>query len=160
MLTGVCTSVFGAYRLSTLEPADVVRAVTDGVSRLVAGGLDDDEREQLLDELAALYADTTDVRHPFAPDGPEPLRTRVQLRAHFAAAPARLAGLERFEPTAFVVHQTTDPEVVVVEFRYTGVVVGKPFDIPNIFVVRVRGGEIIESRDYADHVAFARAFGD
>lgn len=146
--------------MSTLEPAEVVRAVADGVSRLVAGDLGQDERERLLDELAALYAEATDVRHPFAPSGPAPLRTREQLRRHFAAAPTRLAGVERFEPTAFVVHQTMDPELVVVEFRYTGAVDGKPFDIANIFVVRVRRGEIVESRDYADHLAFARAFGD
>ncbi|MFZ0380743.1 MAG: nuclear transport factor 2 family protein [Solirubrobacteraceae bacterium] len=146
--------------MTPLEPADVVRAVADGVSRLVAGRLGQDELERQLDELAALYAETTDVRHPFAPDGEKPLRTREQLRRHFAAAPTRLTGIERFEPTAFVIHQTVDPELVVVEFRYTGTVSGKPFDIPNIFVVRVRHGEIVESRDYADHLAFARAFGD
>jgi ketosteroid isomerase-like protein len=159
MLSGVHTSL-GAYRVTTLEPADVVRAVADGVSRLVAGGLDQDERERQLDELAALYAETTDVRHPFAPDRADPLRTREELRRHFAVASARLTGVERFAPTAFVVHQTVDPELVVVEFRYTGTVSGKPFDIANIFVVRVRDGEIVESRDYADHLAFARAFGD
>jgi ketosteroid isomerase-like protein len=145
--------------VSSLEPADVVRAVTDGVSRLIAGGLGPDDQERLLDELAARYAENTDVRHPFSPDREEPLRTREQLRRHFAAAPAQLTGVERFEPTAFVTHETVDPEVVIVEFSYTGTVNGTPFDIPNIFVVRVRAGQIIESRDYGDHLAFARAFG-
>ena len=137
--------------MSTLEPAEVVRAVADGVSRLVAGDLGQAEQERLLDELAALYAEATDVRHPFAPSDPEPLRTREIGRQRLA---------DRVGPTAFVVHQTMDPELVVVEFRYTGAVDGKPFDIANIFVVRVRRGEIVESRDYADHLAFARAFGD
>ncbi len=66
MLSGVHASL-GAYRVTPLEPADVVRAVADGVSRLVAGGLGQDELERQFDELAALYAETTDVRHPFAP---------------------------------------------------------------------------------------------
>ena len=143
----------------TTRPSDVVRAVADGVSRLATGGLDADEKEAVLDELASLYAEETEVRHPFAPVSMEPLRTREQLRRHFAGAPAMLAGVERFDPEDFVVHETSDPEVVVTEFRYTGVAHGRPFDLRNIFVVRVRDGEIVESRDYSDHVAFARAFG-
>jgi ketosteroid isomerase-like protein len=31
--------------------------------------------------------------------------------------------------------------------------------VPCIFVVRVRDGQIVESRDYGDHVGLARAFG-
>jgi hypothetical protein len=49
------------------DPADVVRAVADGVSRLVAGRLTPAERDRQLDSLAELYADDTDVRHPLAP---------------------------------------------------------------------------------------------
>ncbi|WP_261555408.1 hypothetical protein [Frankia tisae] len=33
------------------------------------------------------------------------------------------------------------------------------FDIPCISVLRVRDGQIVESRDYTDAVGFARAFG-
>jgi len=36
---------------------------------------------------------------------------------------------------------------------------GEPFVIPNVFVLRVRDGQIIESRDYADHVEIARILG-
>ena len=143
----------------TVEPADVVLAVCAGVGRLVAGRLDDRERELQLDRLAELYAVHTDVRHPFAPLGDTPLRTRAELREHFAAGPGRTAGAERFAVTDVTVHRTADPEVVVVEFRYRGTVEGRPFAIPCIFVARVRNGEIVESRDYADHVGFARAFG-
>jgi ketosteroid isomerase-like protein len=141
-----------------MRPADVVRAVTAGVSRLIAGGLDDVAVEAELDALAALYAEETDVRHPFAPLGDEPLRTRAQLRAHFAGGPGR-AGAESFAPVGVRVHETTDPEVVVMEFRYEGVAHGRPFSVPCVFVVRVRNGMIVESRDYADHVGFARASG-
>ena len=141
------------------EPADVVRAVASGVSRLIAGGLDEGDTESQLDELANLYAERTDVRHPFAPLGDTPLLTRNALRRHFAEAPGQTQGVESFQPTAMVVHQSTDPDLVIAEFRYAGSAHGRQFEVPCIFVVRVRDGVIVESRDYADHVAFARALG-
>lgn len=50
-------------------PADGVRAVAAGVSRLITGNLTERERQAQLDHLAGLYAEHTDVRHPFAPLG-------------------------------------------------------------------------------------------
>jgi len=143
----------------TRTPEDVVRALVRGVSRLRGPGVSPDERETLLDELAGLYAERTDVRHPFAPLGDEPLRSRAELRAHFAARGEPPAGLERWEAVDIVVHQTADPEVVVQEFRYAGCIHGRDFSVPLVFVTRVRDGLIVESRDYADHVGLARAFG-
>ncbi|MGW1738430.1 nuclear transport factor 2 family protein [Nocardia sp. NPDC001965] len=139
-------------------PADVVRAVAAGVSRLVSGNLTEQQKQAQLDHLAGLYAEQTDVRHPFAPLGDTPLRSRARIRNHFAEGPARTAGVERFEPTGQV-YETADPEVVVYEFSYVGSANDRPFSIPCIFVVRVRDGRIVESRDYSDHVGFARAFG-
>jgi uncharacterized protein len=140
------------------DPAEIVRAVCDGVSLLVSGNLDRARREAQLDRLAALYAERTDVRHPFATSGP-PLRTRAELRRHFAGAPTRADGVERFEPVGLHVHRTGDPEVVITEFHYEVSVGGRTVSIPNIFVTRVRDGVIIESRDYADHIRAVRAFG-
>ncbi|GAA5198654.1 hypothetical protein GCM10023322_72520 [Rugosimonospora acidiphila] len=140
-------------------PAEVVRAVAAGVSRLVAGNLDEQERQVQLDRLANLYAEQTDVRHPFSPGGDVPLRTRAELRQHFAHGPGGTQGVERFEPVETGLHQTDDPEVVVFEFGYVGSADGRDFTLPCVFVVRVRDGVIVESRDYADHVAAARAFG-
>lgn len=57
------------------------------------------------------------------------------------------------------VHGTADPEVVVFEFSYEGVVNGRAFSVLCIFVTRVRDGLIIESRGYGDHVGLARVFG-
>jgi ketosteroid isomerase-like protein len=139
-------------------PADVVRAVAAGVSRLIGGNLTENEKEAELDHLASLYAEHTDVRHPFAPMGDTPLRTRAELRRHFSEGPARTQGADRFEPVGHV-HETADPEVVIFEFSYVGSADGRPFTLPCIFVVRVRDGVIVESRDYGDHVGMARAFG-
>jgi uncharacterized protein len=142
---------------ATRAPGDVARAVADGVGRLMAGDLSPAQRERQLDELAGCYGDVTDVRHPFAPAGDAPLRSRAALREHFASAPS--AGVERFEPVDAVVHETADPEVVVFEFSYAVAAHGRAFTVPNIFVLRVRDGEIVESRDYAHHLAMARGLG-
>jgi len=49
----------------------------------------------------------------------------------------------------------------VAEFEYHGAAAesGEPTAVPCVFVLRVRDGEIVESRDYIDHVASARARG-
>jgi len=139
-------------------PADVVRAVATGVSALIAGQLTEQQKQAQLDHLASLYAEHTDVRHPLAPLVDTPLRTRAELRRHFAEGPGRAQGAERFEAVGQV-HETSDPEVVIFEFSYVGSANGRPFSLPCIFVTRVRDGVIVESRDYADHVGLARAFG-
>jgi hypothetical protein len=63
------------------SPREIVRKLLDGVTGLVAGDHSQVER------LAALYAEQTQVSHPFAPLGDTPLRTREQVRRHFAGAP-------------------------------------------------------------------------
>jgi uncharacterized protein len=109
------------------------------------------------DELPALYAEDAVVIHPFAPAG-EPLTGREALRRHFAAG----AGLGvTMTARDVVVHETSDPEVVIGEFAYEGTVTatGRRLTVPNVFVLRVRDGLIVESRDYIDHLAMIRARG-
>ena len=139
-------------------PEETVRAVAAGVCRLMRGGLTAAEEAAQIDELAACYAEHTDVRHPFNPVGDTPLSSRAGVRKHFGAG-GRPAGVQRYDVVDDHVYPTPDPEVVIFEFRYAGVIDGRAFTLPCIFVVRVRDGEIIESRDYVDHVAGARAFG-
>jgi uncharacterized protein len=109
------------------------------------------------DELPGLYAEQTYVVHPHDPRRSTPLTTRQQLADHFRRSGAAL-GEVRFEPAAITVHQTADPEVIVGEFEYRGVIPGsmEPFAARNVFVIRVRDGQIIESRDYVDHGEIAR----
>lgn len=139
-------------------PEETVRAVAAGVCRLMRGGLTAAEEAAQIDELAACYAEHTDVRHPLKPLGDTPLRSRAAVREHFAAG-GPPAGVQRYDVVDDHVYATSDPEVVIFEFRYAGVIDGRAFTMPCIFVVRVRDGEIVESRDYVDHVAAARAFG-
>jgi ketosteroid isomerase-like protein len=51
--------------------------------------------------------------------------------------------------------------VVIGEFAYEGRITttGRAFTVRNVFVLRVRDGLIVESRDHADHLAFAAATG-
>jgi uncharacterized protein len=111
--------------------------------------------------LPHLYAEATDVRHPMHPARIQPLTSRSQLSDHFGVAQTDYTPTLRYQPEAIVVHETTDPDVVVAEFEYRGTVVvtGKSFAVPCVFVLRVRDGLIVESRDYIDHVAFAQARG-
>lgn len=108
-------------------------------------------------ELPDLYAENTVVTHPMAPD-PGPIVGREAIRRHFAAGAAL-----NLELTArdIALHTTTDPEVIIAEFAYEGRVrtTGREFRIPNVFILRVRDGVIVESHDYADHAALAAATG-
>ncbi|GAB3421644.1 hypothetical protein GCM10027569_51490 [Flindersiella endophytica] len=109
------------------------------------------------EELPELYAEQTDVVHPFDPFGGPPLRTRDDLRKHFGAG-AGTNWPER-RPVDIVVHETADPEVIVAEFAYEWMADGGPSRVPCVFVLRVRDGLIVESRDYIDHVRGARVRG-
>lgn len=124
----------------------------EGVFQRVVFGVADGRWSELPD----LYAARTDVRHPFLPGTPV-LRTRDDLRAHFAAG---AAAAFRIEVTDLVLHLSTDPEVVIGESTYVGETSsGTPFQVNNIFVMRIRDGQIVESRDYGDHLALAAATG-
>jgi len=111
-------------------------------------------------ELPGLYAERTHVVHPQDPLRGAPLLTRDDLRRHFEAG-EEVLGEVRFTPAAITIHQTADPEVIVGEFEYRGTRPGsgEPFAIPSVFVMRVRDGQIVESRDYADHVELAWVLG-
>ncbi|TDD85226.1 nuclear transport factor 2 family protein [Actinomadura rubrisoli] len=105
--------------------------------------------------LPRLYSEDAVVVHPFAAPASR-LEGREALREHFA----RLGTLPvEMQARNVVVHQTADPEVIVAEFEYAGrnTETGRAFVVPNIFVLRVRNGRIVESRDYADPRAFEGA---
>ncbi|TYB41928.1 nuclear transport factor 2 family protein [Actinomadura chibensis] len=124
-------------------PRAVFQRIIDGVTARRPEGLPE------------LYAEDTVVVHPFA-EPPSRLEGREALRRHFA----QLETLPiEMEARNVVVHQTADPEVIIAEFEYEGrnTDTGRPFVIPNIFVMRVRDGRIVESRDYAHHRAFQEA---
>lgn len=129
------------------SPRDVFLALVHGVA------------EGRWEDLPDLYAEQTDVVHPFDPLRAPALRTREELRAHFAPRDTVRHLIRR--PANITVHETLDPEVIVAEFEYQGTIAetGEEFALPGIFVLRVRDGRIVSSRDYFDHLAAARVRG-
>ena len=135
--------------MSTATPQEVFRQLVGG------------DGERRYDDLPDLYAEQTDVRHPMSPFGDRPLLTRDDLRKHFGGAATTVAPVIEFVAQNVIVHETADHEVIVSEFEYRGTVLatGEAFTAPCIFVLRVRDGQIVESRDYVDHVTMARVRG-
>jgi ketosteroid isomerase-like protein len=111
------------------------------------------------DELPDLYAEDTVIEHPFALPEPTRLEGRDAVRRHFTAG-ARLP--LKMRARDMVVHETTDPEVIVGEYVYDGQVTttGRTFTIQNVLVMRIRDGLIVTSRDYHHHAALAGVAGD
>ncbi|MFL6125157.1 nuclear transport factor 2 family protein [Actinophytocola sp.] len=99
-------------------------------------------------DIADLYAEDAIVEHPL-------LGTRVNGRAALGERFARL-GTFRMRLFDVVVHETTDPAVVVAEYTSRG----PGFTAANVQVVWVRDGLITHSRDYHDHLRMAAARGD
>jgi ketosteroid isomerase-like protein len=112
-------------------------------------------------ELPDLYAEVTDVRHPMATPEAKPLTNRSALREHFTVPPEARASIPRRRVVDVIVHETADPEVIVAEFGYE---FPMPDDsvtkVPCVFVMRVRNGEIVESRDYIDPIRSHQARDD
>jgi uncharacterized protein len=114
--------------------------------------------EERWNELPSLYADDTFVTHPFHPTGTPPLQGREAITAHFGGG-ATLPEMPQREPVNINIHQTTDPEVIVAEFAYRVTKAdGSTMDYPCVFILRVRDGQIVSSRDYIDPIRRAAAF--
>jgi ketosteroid isomerase-like protein len=143
------------HRLAPPTPAP---APTTPSPRAVVDQLLSAVCEQRWDALPALYAENTVVTHPLQLPRPTRLEGRDALRAHFAEAATLPITLQARN---VVVHETVDPEVVVVEHDYLGrlATTGHAFQISNVLVMRIREGQIITSHDYGNHAAFAAALG-
>lgn len=98
------------------------------------------------------------LEFPFAPS---PMPRRVEgraailelLRPRYEAA--RAAGRRIVEYRNLRIHETTDREVIVVEFEVAGASAAGSYALPFIHVLRVVGDEIALQRDYFDSLAMA-----
>jgi uncharacterized protein len=116
------------------------RAVFDRAHELV--------REYDLDGFAGMFAHDGVMEIPFAS---RRLEGRAEIRRVLGPAVRRARErhrIVRYDP--LVVHETADPEAIVVEFDLHGEVLatGEPYRISYIQVLRARGGEIASLRDY------------
>jgi ketosteroid isomerase-like protein len=113
-----------------------------------------------VEELSRVYALDAVHEFPFTPPGvPSRLAGRDEIvnwvSAGWAAFP-----LEYESYRTLAVHDTGDPETIVVEQEALGTsATTGGFALPNIIVLTARDGQIVRLRDYADPLAAAAAMG-
>jgi uncharacterized protein len=103
------------------------------------------------DGLADLYAPDAVVEAPFAPPGaPSRLEGREAIREYSRRVMASPLRVEDYEVTEL--YQTHDPEVVIVEMRGKGTMIttGQSFATTSIQILRIREGQIVLFRDFAN----------
>lgn len=57
-----------------------------------------------------------------------------------------------------VFHETTDPEVLIVEFEIVGETAQGPFRQPAVYLLRVREGRVVLLREFMDTAAISELF--
>ena len=111
--------------------------------------------------MDSLLAADAVIETPFAPPGrPRRFDGREEFLA-FAAAGRAVLPVRFEECRELAIHETADPEVIVVEYELSGTVTttGRRAAAPFIGVLRVRDGQITGWREYQDAVAIANALG-
>ena len=136
--------------MSSATPADVLARR----SQLIRNGD--------ADGFAALFAPDAVIESSFAgpPGTPVRLTGREAIREYsrqVMASPLRLEYIEVAE-----LYQTQDPEVVITEMRAKGTVTttGRSFTTTSVQIIRIRDGQIVHSRDFADPRILQDATGD
>ncbi|QLQ35844.1 nuclear transport factor 2 family protein [Micromonospora robiginosa] len=118
----------------------------EAVERVLRAG-----REQDVEAFVAVMAPQGYIEWPFRPAGvPGRVQGHAEIRRHLTEAAHALITID--EHRDVVLHETTDPEVVIVEYEAHGNVVatGAPFEQTVIAVFRVRDGLVVSYRDYID----------
>jgi uncharacterized protein len=116
---------------------------------------------EVSDLTDGLWAEDVIVETPFAPPGrPQRWQGREEFSA-FAAATRAALPVRLEEVRNVVIHQTTDPEVLVVEYELAGTVTtsGRHASASFIGVLRARNGQIVHWREYQNTLAMAEALG-
>jgi ketosteroid isomerase-like protein len=113
-------------------------------------------REMDTETFVSLFAPDGYVEWPFRPAGvPARVEGREQLREFLTAQANGLVKFDEYRNT--VIHETTDPEVVIVEYDVHGTVVrtGAPLHQSIIAVLRIRDGLVVSYRDYLNPLVLA-----
>jgi ketosteroid isomerase-like protein len=113
-----------------------------------------------MDAQADMYAEDGVLEWPFAPEGmPRRVLGREAIRRVLVplGERARAAGHHLLRYDSVVVHDTSDPEVIVAEFDVQGEIVpsGQPYQLSYVQVLRVRDGKIVTFRDYWSPLALS-----
>ncbi|MFC9997898.1 nuclear transport factor 2 family protein [Nocardia sp. NPDC127526] len=109
--------------------------------------------------FAGLWAEDGELEFPFAAAGyPERIRGRAAIADYLRDYPNILDVREIPEKA---VHETADPEVIILEFAAAGLVVAtaRPYRMRYIAVITARDGAIRNYRDYWSPLAAAGIMG-
>ncbi|HEY4019292.1 MAG TPA: nuclear transport factor 2 family protein [Pseudonocardiaceae bacterium] len=111
--------------------------------------------------FVALYPDDAVIEMPFAPPGVPAVSDGASLRERIIGMMTRGRPYDFDAADNVVVHETTDPEVIVAEYTLRGTIAatGAPLALSYAMVITVRDGRIVHSRDYANPLASAAALG-
>jgi ketosteroid isomerase-like protein len=125
------------------------RDVFDGLRRHLAG-----------EEVAGLWAEDVVVETPFAPPG-RPRRVEGRAAVLEMARAGRAALPFTLEMDEVTVHDTADPDVIIVEYALGAALPGttERLSAPFIGVLRARDGQIAHWREYQDTLSIAAATG-
>ena len=114
------------------------------------------------DGFAALFAPDAVIESSFAgpPGTPVRLTGREAIREYSRQVMASPLRLEDFGVAEL--YQTQDPEVVITEMRAKGTVTttGRSFTTTSVQIIRIRDGQIVHSRDFADPRILQDVIGD
>lgn len=111
-------------------------------------------------DITDLYASDAVHEWPFRiPGGPQRLVGHDQLAPFFENFRADNTPIHFDAFTNVTYHETTDPEVLVVEYGLRGTLAPnrKPFDFNYILVLHVHDNKIVEVRDYLNPLAMTDA---
>jgi ketosteroid isomerase-like protein len=116
--------------------------------------------DQSVDDLRDLYCADAVHTFPFTRPGlPSRLEGRDEIM-DWVAEGWRTGPLKYERYLTIAIHDTADPDTIVVEQDVAGVsATTGEFTLPNIFVLTVRDGRIAELRDYVNVLAAAAAIG-
>ena len=108
------------------------------------------------DTFISLLDPNCHLEWPYRPAGmPAGFQGREQIREFLTAQAKGLVRFDEYRNT--VIHETTDPEVVIVEYDAHGIVIptGVPLHQRIIAVLRIRDGLVVSYRDYLNPLVLA-----
>ncbi|GAA5187531.1 nuclear transport factor 2 family protein [Rugosimonospora acidiphila] len=115
-------------------------------------------REVDVEAFVELMAPDGYIEWPYRPAGvPARLRGREEIHRFLTETGKSFVRFDEFQDV--VLHETTDPEVIIVEYEARGTVIatGAPFHQTVIAVFRVRDGQIQSYRDYINPLPLMEA---
>ncbi|MGW0593326.1 nuclear transport factor 2 family protein [Streptosporangium sp. NPDC002607] len=123
-------------------------------------------RRHWLENLGGIggeLAEDVVIEVPFAPSGRTRRYEGREAFLHFAG-PEQAAFARKFrldEIRDVVIHETTDPEAIVVEYELAGTVIATGHQAASAFIgiLRVRDGKIIHWREYQNTLAMIEVLG-